>query len=262
MENTCENTGAAEAAVQVHVPYTMLVERLDEVLGSGINPELYIDGVHLERAPEVELRAIRNGLDRYGRRLTIHGPYMEMSPGSADDARRLRTVEKLDRVFEVMRVLRPTNVVFHAGRTRERDIDEWLERSLETWSPYVPEAADMGVSIGIENIFDREPGPLKRLVTAVDAPNFGVCIDSGHLNIYSEASLEEWITELGPYIKEVHLHDNNGGADEHLPIGEGTVDFPLLFALLAEHAHDPVLTLEQHGAEQVARGLKAVRRFL
>ncbi len=125
-----------------------------------------------------------------------------------------------------------------------------------------PEALELGVAIGIENIFDREPGPLKRLVTEVGDPNFGVCVDAGHLNIYSEAALDEWFGELGPHIKEVHLHDNNGRADEHLPIGEGTVDFPLFFSLLREYTRDPVLTIEQHGQESVSRGLKAIERFL
>jgi sugar phosphate isomerase/epimerase len=262
MKNFGENIGAAESAVQVHVPYAMLVEKLEEVLASGINPEVYIDGVHLDRAAEGELREIRAGIEKFGRRLTIHGPYMEMSPGSADDSRRLRTVEKLDRVFEVMRILRPTNIVFHAGRTNSRDIDEWVARSVETWTPFLPEALELGVAIGIENIFDREPGPLKRLVTEVGDPNFGVCVDAGHLNIYSEAALDEWFGELGPHIKEVHLHDNNGRADEHLPIGEGTVDFPLFFSLLREYTRDPVLTIEQHGQESVSRGLKAIERFL
>jgi sugar phosphate isomerase/epimerase len=46
----------------------------------------------------------------------------------------------------------------------------------------------------------------------------------------------------------VHLHDNRGGQskddDLHLPIGDGTVDFPGIMASLLRVGYDGTMTLE------------------
>jgi len=55
----------------------------------------------------------------------------------------------------------------------------------------------------------------------------------------------EWIDELGGYVKELHLHDNFGQYDEHLPVGDGNFPFHDLFAML-KHNKKPVITLEPH----------------
>ncbi len=74
--------------------------------------------------------------------------------------------------------------------------------------------------------------------------------------------MEEWFKTLGPYVAEVHMHDNKGGADEHLPIGEGSIDFRLFLSLIREHCPCPVLTIEPHGEEMLKRGIKAVEDLL
>ncbi|MHC1565516.1 MAG: TIM barrel protein, partial [Candidatus Syntropharchaeales archaeon] len=45
-------------------------------------------------------------------------------------------------------------------------------------------------------------------------------LDVGHAN--TAGVLDEFLT---CDINHIHLHDNNGGTDEHLAIGEGTIDF-------------------------------------
>jgi len=251
--------------VQVHVPYPFLISRLGEILSAGINPEVYLDGAHLDRSDQGEFRLIRAEVEKYGARLTLHGPYIEMSPGHPDEERRLATVEKYERTFDAMELLRPTNVVFHAGydeRLFGGDVDLWLAQSLKTWPGLVERAEGLGVVIGLENIFEKTPASLKALMAEIDSSSFGVCLDAGHLNIFSRTAMEEWFSELGPRVAEVHIHDNNGRADEHLPVGCGSVDFVEFFSLVERYADDPVYTIEQHGEEDVEKGLRAVRRFL
>lgn len=251
--------------VQVHVPYPRLVGSLDEILSEGINPEVYIDGVHLERVDSADLRLLRAGLDKYGATLTVHGPYLDMAPAGPDENKRLATVARLRKTFDIMEALGPTNVVFHSGydgKAFGKDAGLWLENSLKTWPEFIERAGGLGITIGIENIFERTPDTLRSLMDRAYSPNFGVCIDAGHLNMFSTVPMEEWFAVLGGRLVEVHLHDNNGKGDEHLPVGEGSIDFPLFFALMREHARDPVLTIEQHGAEAVRRGLKAVAAYV
>ncbi|MFQ5736393.1 MAG: sugar phosphate isomerase/epimerase family protein [Thermodesulfobacteriota bacterium] len=254
-----------EKRVQVHVPYPILLERLGEVLAERINPEVYMDGAALENASASDLERIRRELAAAGLRITMHGPYMNVNPGSSNEETRLHTVDRYAKTFEAASVLRPVNIVLHAGYDAGRfrgGPAQWMEQSMKTWPRFVRRAEDLGVTIAAENIFETGPSTLKALVRELGSPNFRVCLDSGHLSVFSGVPLEEWFRELGPDIAEVHLHDNRGGADEHLPIGEGVIDFPLFFRLLERYASGPVYTIEPHGEEVMRRAIKAVRAYL
>ena len=49
---------------------------------------------------------------------------------------------------------------------------------------------------------------------------------------------------LGDGILEVHLHDNDTFGDEHMPIGEGAIDWKRTFEDLFRHAPDAVKVIE------------------
>ena len=66
---------------------------------------------------------------------------------------------------------------------------------------------------------------LPRLVEAIDEPNVGYCIDSGHAHLIGE-SIPDWIHLAGDRLFETHFHDNRGrGVDEHWPVGFGTTSW-------------------------------------
>jgi len=251
--------------IQVHIPYQFLIKRFDEIMREGINPEVYFDEVSLELAGPLDLENIRDECNRRGLTLTMHGPYSDLNPGSADEGVRTRTVDVYGRAFEAAGYLRPRTIVLHAGYSEKRfkgDVELWLSQSLKTWPPFVNAARRLDMVIAVEHIFEKTPYPLKALMTAVNSPFFGVCVDSGHLNVYAGDGIEEWIRELGPFIAEAHIHDNSGLSDDHLPVGDGSIDFPLFFKLLKAHARDPVFTIEPHGEEMMMRAIPAVKRLL
>jgi len=267
MGGSQKTTGGMETRrrVQVHVPYPILLERFDEVIARRINPEIYLDGEHLETAGASDLDHIRNACSKHGLRITMHGPYAELNPGSADEKTRLFTVERYERLFEAVSHLLPETVVLHAGyheRKFRGDSALWLSQSLKTWPRFVERAAALGVVIAVENIFEKEPSTLRALIEAVASPHLMACLDSGHLNVFSKVAMQRWFDELGPRLAVVHLHDNNGVADDHLPVGEGGIDFDLFFSLLDACASDPVRTIEPHGEEVLKRALRAIGRYL
>lgn len=243
----------------------MFLERLGALASEGLSPEVYLDGVHLDRAAPEELAVVRAGVDKHGMRLTVHGPYMDAHPGGPDDDERKATARKLARAFDALEVLVPEIVVLHGGYERKRfggDEDLWLENSLLTWGPLVERAEAMGVTIAVENIYERGPWPLRRLVDTVASERFRVCVDTGHLNVYSKADPAEWLEVLGDHVAEVHLHDNHGRRDEHLPPGDGTFDFRGFLAFLERHSPGAVLTLEQHDEAAVRKALRSLAALM
>ena len=87
----------------------------------------------------------------------------------------------------------------------------------------------------------------------------GFCFDTGHFNAFAGVPLEVWMDRLGHRLIEIHLHDNKGVLDEHLPVGEGTFPFVKLFSILRERKLTPILTVEAHSEQNLAKTLANIR---
>ena len=57
-------------------------------------------------------------------------------------------------------------------------------------------------------------------------PRFGVCLDVAHAFIGTQP-LNEWFYDLSPYIRHLHINDNNGIEDSHNPVGSMDVPWNL-----------------------------------
>lgn len=243
----------------------MLLERLDFVVDKGLNPEIYFNGEALDAYREEDLVKINSVLSKKGLCITIHAPFMDLSPGGVDAKVKGATIERLNQTLEVAAFFHPQIVIFHPGYNKwffDGNVELWLDNSLKTWSPIVAKVKKMGISIALENIFEEEPSSLKRLISAIHSPYFNFCFDTGHFHLFSKVAMGEWFDSLGEYIKAVHLHDNFKKSDDHLPIGAGEIDFDLFFQLITHYGVDPIYTIEPHKVEHLERSLLACRNHL
>ena len=236
--------------VQVNAPYRQLVDKyLELFLRYGINPEIGFDALALETASQEAMAEMARLMEEQGRTITFHGPFMDLAPGGLDERIREVTARRLQRTMELVPLFRPLSIVFHAGYDERRyhaHRAEWLSGSLATWEPLIQQAEEMGVVIHLENVYEQTPEMILTLIEEMDSENFGFCLDMGHMNVFGEVALSEWLDALGPHLKEVHLHDNNGHSDSHGPIGSGTAPFKELFQYLHDQEKRPVVTLEPH----------------
>ena len=251
--------------IHAHVPYTRLSEHLAYIVANRINPEVFFSAQALDQVVWEELSAQAHILHSAGLQTTIHAPFLDLNPGALDPAIREVTRKRFQQVFQAAEQLTPRVIVFHPGydelRYGSSRID-WLKNSIDFWGEFVPRARQTGTVITVENIFEKEPSTLRGLLEAVDDPCFRHCFDVGHWNMFTTVTLEEWFANLGPFIAEAHLHDNHGQTDDHLPPGEGRIDFTLLFHLLKLHAPDAVYTIEAHTIERMERAFKALEHHL
>ncbi|HWR38901.1 MAG TPA: sugar phosphate isomerase/epimerase [Patescibacteria group bacterium] len=103
----------------------------------------------------------------------------------------------------------------------------------------------------VENIGTENQGTLlyreKEFVQLFnDVPEIYSLIDVGH------AFLNKWdvpalIRKLGSRLVALHIHDNHGQTDEHLPLGQGAIDWAPIADAIGETAKPPVLVLEYEG---------------
>jgi sugar phosphate isomerase/epimerase len=49
---------------------------------------------------------------------------------------------------------------------------------------------------------------------------------------------------MGPRLKHVHLHDNHGQSDQHLPVGKGSIDFDPFFEALNKYVPEATVSIE------------------
>lgn len=110
------------------------------------------------------------------------------------------------------------------------------------------DAGERGITLCLENMFPRA-GHMYRPEEFVEIlkefPELAVTLDLGHGNIKAPAGRVVALVEAaGDRIKHVHLSDNSGGDDEHLPLGAGRVDIIGGLSALKRMDYDGTFTLE------------------
>ncbi len=125
--------------------------------------------------------------------------------------------------------------------------DVAMNRLVASLEPVLKYAADRDVVIG----FEPEPGMLidtmdkfDQLRERIDAPNFKLTLDIGHLHCQRETPLGDYIRRYGDQIVNIHLEDMKAGVHEHLPFGEGEIDFPPIFKALKEIDYQGPINVE------------------
>jgi len=256
----------------IHLPLCSFSEYMPEIAGHRINPEILITAEDLDGVDGEPYKAI----EEIGRFLkeqklfcTIHGPFLDLNPGSSDSRIRRISQERYRQVLALVSPLAPKVIVLHAAFDPlfyEDRADAWLERSTETWCSVVETAGKMyitdQVGIALENVLERTPEMIRKLLLKVNSPLLGMCFDIGHFQIFSQAPLSDWITTMGASIFELHLHDNHGQWDEHLALGEGKIDIQGLLKMVQDLKLSPALTIEAVNEEHALLGFQRLSSYL
>ncbi len=252
--------------VQVCVPFTLLrAELLAHFTANRLNPEIGIDAQALERFSLQDFTEVAEVLHRHDLTVTLHAPFVDLSAGSTDPAIRAVTRRRFDDILRLVPVFRPRTVVAHAGYDWQRYEyfrKTWMDHSVEFWTEVAHGLNPAGARLMLENVYEHGPGELRELFERLQPCRVGLCLDCGHLTAFGRAPLAEWLEVLGPFIGQLHLHDNHGEKDDHLPLGQGRIDFSELFDYLkAECLRPPVMTLEIHRTDDLWTSLECLERL-
>jgi sugar phosphate isomerase/epimerase len=252
--------------VQVSTAFTALWNgEIEHFTRHALNPEIAIDAAALERFSEKDFTRIAETLRRHDLTVTLHAPFVDLSAGSTDPAIRAVTRKRFEQILELVPLFTPRTVVAHAGYDWQRYEyfrKTWMKYSLEFWAWVAERLNHKGSRLMLENVYEHRPGEIFELFERLRLQGVGLCLDCGHLTVFGRASMEEWLNILGPFISQLHLHDNLGEKDDHLPIGHGQIDFIRLFAYLkAERTSPPVMTLEVHRPDDVWPSLAGLERL-
>jgi sugar phosphate isomerase/epimerase len=125
------------------------------------------------------------------------------------------------------------------------------------------EAAQRGLLVAMENSH-RNAHQLKHFREIfARCPDLYLLLDVGHANIdVPKNQTREYLFSLADRLAHVHLSDNDGTADQHLPLGapaKGGISWRRVAADLKSFGYDGTVTLEVFAGERTYRQDSAVR---
>jgi len=248
----------------VLVYYDMLLENMELIAKNRINCSIYYSAHKvLDGKKENELCKIRSFLEKNSLSAVIHGPFIDLNPGSLDRKIREVALERFDETLTLTKFLGANHITFHSGyrpKPYRKYKDEWLKNSIEIWKKLILRAEKEKIMMTVENAFEKTPELLIKLVERIDSPNFSICFDGGHFNAFSDTPpLEAFDMLPAKRIGEIHLSDNDGTDDQHVPLGEGNINLDGLFKRIETLDINPVIVLEPNDVEGAIKSLEYLK---
>lgn len=254
---------------------------LAELGYSGVGITLDVGHLDPYRTGREEVQRTRDLLLRLGLAAVIEtggryvlDPRRKHWPSLLSSEGRKRRIDFLLRGLEIGEALGARVLSLWSGAPEPAVSREESWRRLAEGLAVVEQAArQRGMALG----FEPEPGmlvasledyrELRRRIPASRAPALKLTLDSGHLQCTEEPPHARWVREFGGELVNFHLDDARGRVHEHLPLGEGEIDFPPLLEALVEVRYPGLALVElsrhSHAApEAAARSMEFLRKSL
>lgn len=131
-----------------------------------------------------------------------------------------------------------------------------LDQTRTVCNDLIPFAEKLGVKVAIENMFEYNPEGIATQDVFADSSEFEgflneynhpflvACVDVGHAQI-AKTPPGQMIRDLtGKYVKVLHIHDNDGSHDLHMPPYLGMIDWQNVTNALHDVHYDGSLCME------------------
>jgi sugar phosphate isomerase/epimerase len=222
---------------------TPLVDCLETIRGSGFSMiEVVFSPPHLDyRNPQAVQEAAARidalGLEAY----SFHAPFADdIDISSLESGCREHALAEILRAVEAAASLGVHYFVIHPG-PENGDIPSREERMLriENVCSILERVAARCSEVGIQCVLENklphlmfgQSADLLWILTCLKGNRVGACLDTGHAHLAGE--LYPLVHKMAPYLRLLHVHDNKGHGDDHLPPGDGRIDWTALLKELA-----------------------------
>ena len=109
--------------------------------------------------------------------------------------------------------------VIHPYRDEAKHI--CIQGTVDILRPFVELGRELGVTLCVENMYTVTAEATRMIADKLDC---GICWDVGHANFGGHDQYAGIMT-CGERLKVLHLHDNNGKADLHIPAFQGNINW-------------------------------------
>ena len=170
--------------------------------------------------------------------VTVHAPYGDLNLATLNDPIWNESIHQICTCIEHAASL-TDRVTIHpgylspVGKLLPQKVWELQKEALRRIGKF---AADRSVlaclenMIGVKEFLCRQPEELIGMTEGIEG--IGMTFDFGHANTMGK------VDNFLPYVGKahhIHIHDNHGMSDEHLPLGAGTINWDTVGREIAAH---------------------------
>ena len=233
-----------------------LEKTLDFIENLGIE---YAELVHQYPAEFIDSEI----LESYSLKYSIHAPFMDVNISSPRDQSRLNSIAQIKSSIDLANEINAEAVVVHPGlisflanKYFKKEVYEFANQSIKEIGDY---AKNLGVMATIENMPNFESMIYQNIVDLnqlLVENEMHMTLDIGHANHVGYAP-EDMIFDS---IKHVHVHDNLGDDDSHLPLGEGSIDLKYIINTLESKNYDGIYILEVNDYDSIKKSYEYMKK--
>ncbi|MBX8631786.1 MAG: sugar phosphate isomerase/epimerase [Thermoplasmata archaeon YP2-bin.285] len=235
-------------------------ENIEEVASNFEGWQLVAEGRH---SPEMVSDVFEDLSGSYDLQYTVHLPMDDINLASLNRSIRTASINECARAISTFSLLGVTTFVLHPGnysllsfQERERAIVLSRE-AIISLSSY---AASHNSTLLVENLpsdtfaLGSRYSEMRKII---DGTRAGLCLDISHALLEGELSA---FLAARDSIKMLHISDNDGKSDCHLPIGRGVSDHSAILRNL--HTMNCPLVIEARNLPEAIEGKNYLTRIL
>jgi sugar phosphate isomerase/epimerase len=239
------------------VPFKEMLEKISKHF---IAWEIIAEGEHHLWNIEDELRQLQASYDL---EIFIHAPLSDINIGSLNSSMRKESLRQITETLRIMSKLDLGLLTLHPGNYSplgllvRQKVKNLCKEALKEIGKI---GRNYNIKIALENMPKQSftlAHTLSELLELADK-NVGLCFDVGHANTTKD--LDSFLTYSGKFIN-IHLHDNSGRKDEHLPLGRGNIDFKRVLAILIPK-YENYFVIEANNLEEAIESKNYFENYL
>lgn len=248
---------------------TSIFDCLEPIRNSGFDRlEICSYPAHLNYHDKEAVKRARErihglGLEAY----SFHAPFSDgIDITSPDQATRDFAMAELIEAAEAAALLDVRYFVLHPGPERsilpETERFFRLQNAVDVLNRFYHHCRRLGIGLVLENmlphLFAGRTRDLMWILGSLDVDEVGICLDTGHAYLAEDLLLV--VHKLSGHLWMVHASDNRRQRDDHLPPGDGEIDWAALLAHLTKLHFNGTMILEIAGDVDREETLRRARR--
>ncbi len=224
--------------------------------------EIVSDGNYRLENPEC-FRKVREMLATTRLGASVHAPYGDLNVATLNDPIWRESIRQICSCIEhaaplTDRVTIHPGYISPIGKMMPQKVWELQKEALRQIGRC---ASEHGVLACLENMISakeflcRFPEELIGMTEGIDG--IGMTFDFGHANTVGK------VNEFLPFVGKadhIHIHDNQGILDEHLPLGDGTINWEKVGRTITA-CYQGRIVIEGRSVEEAKRSLAVFRRW-
>lgn len=184
------------------------------------------------------------GMEAY----SFHAPFAQhIDISSADESQRNASIAEIIKAAEAAAHLRVHYFVLHPGPENAAVIPAaeqlaHMQNAIASLDRIVQRCHELGILCVLENklphLLFGNTSDILWILDGIKTAEVGACLDTGHA--FLAGDMHSLVHKLMGHLKLIHVHDNVGSGDAHLPPGAGKIDWKKLL--------ENLLQIQFHGA--------------